>query len=656
LQQHYQRVVYAGRREYLVKQLEGHVEWTMAAPLWRQTGDPAIAQNRMKFRTPTILRFATDSFMDEFHNLLSTEPQRLNEYVAAPEAWNAPPNEPAPAPQKSGLALTLVRARNAAIQRLQARGSRVIGAPAPSSGPGRPRVLKLYQPVHQRYYMVATSLVCRMLGLPDRKIDAGVQEKASFVMRLLQPRAFADKIAPDPRDCDEFALVNKQWQRVTNPETLPDSEEKHALAPATYVEDDSRRRRLLVGLIPVGDRERLLQAVQPNPAGAAPLPPPVDARQMLLKTQVIGPLKNLEDTADAAVNAIKAPDPTQDPTQVKLTDEQEAAREASVPNILRSANDQIQQVSWYVLLDLARYFETYLNDLWLAIQKGDGSSLNSSLAPIWNRLSGITYSGKTMITALQKTYAAADLLESVKITYQTKTKDGSDGTAGWPAFLFPFYTVDAGGKHGLTGLSTSDDRAALEKQISDTLQALDPAPAKPLPPRVTTQARANPQGPVWFTVRCVLERPNCNALTPPLLSEPTAAFQLAAYFDPDAPARPIRIGMPIDTTPAGLSKFDKNTAFVMSDTLCGQVSKMSGMSFADLILSVLPFPFHKGLDGGGGKPCPDGGMVCSFSIPIITIVALILLIIFVKLLDIIFFWMPFFQICLPLPKFSAKDS
>jgi len=49
-------------------------------------------------------------------------------------------------------------------------------------------------------------------------------------------------------------------------------------------------------------------------------------------------------------------------------------------------------------------------------------------------------------------------------------------------------------------------------------------------------------------------------------------------------------------------------------------------------------------------------MVCSFSLPIITIVALILLIIFVKLLDIIFFWMPFFQICLPLPKFSAKDS
>jgi hypothetical protein len=127
-----------------------------------------------------------------------------------------------------------------------------------------------------------------------------------------------------------------------------------------------------------------------------------------------------------------------------------------------------------------------------------------------------------------------------------------------------------------------------------------------------------------------------------------------------ANSRPIRIGLPVDTTPAGLRKFDKNTAFIMSDTLCGQVAKMNGMSFADLIMSVLPFPLHKDLSTADMKPCGSGGtafgMVCSFSIPIITIVALILLIIFVKLLDIIFFWMPFFQICLPLPNFSAKES
>ncbi|MGZ4866286.1 MAG: hypothetical protein ACXV5R_00020 [Candidatus Angelobacter sp.] len=643
-----------------MKQLtEGHVEWTMAAPLWRQTGDPTVTENRVKFRTPTILRFATDTFMDEFHNLLSTEPQRLSEYVAAPEAWNAPPNEPVPSPQKSGLALVLTRARNRTVQRLQARGSRVIGASSTSSSTDGRRILKLYQPAHQRYYMVTTCLVCRMLGLPDRKIDAGAQEKASFVVRMLQPHSSADKIAPDPRDCDEFALVNKQWQSVSNPGTLINGEERHPLSPAAYIEDDLRKRRLLVGLIPVGDRERLIQAGQPNPAGADPLPSPVDTRQMLLKTQVIGPMKNLEDVADRTFAAFQPPDLTKNPKPAPLTSDQETARIAAIPSILRNGNDQIQQVSWYVLLDLARYFETNLNDLWQAVQGGDGSGLHDPLKPIWDVLSGATHAGMTMVTALQKAYAAATLLESARTTYQTQTTDGTDGTAGWPTFLFPFYTVDAAGKHGLPGLSTKDDRDAFETKITTAVQAIAPTPSQPLPPRLVAQANANPQGPVWFTVRCVLERPNCAALTPPLVSEPTIAFQLAGFFDPDAPARPIRIGLPIDTTPAGLRKFDKNTAFVMSDTLCGQVSKMGGMSFGDLIMSVLPFPFHQDLSGGGGKPCGNGisaGMVCSFSLPIITIVALILLVIFVKLLDIIFFWMPFFQICLPLPKFSAKDS
>ena len=39
---------------------------------------------------------------------------------------------------------------------------------------------------------------------------------------------------------------------------------------------------------------------------------------------------------------------------------------------------------------------------------------------------------------------------------------------------------------------------------------------------------------------------------PPVVSDPTQPFQLAGFFDPDAPARPIRIALPIDTSPAGL--------------------------------------------------------------------------------------------------------
>lgn len=617
--------------------METHVEWTTAAPLWQFTGDPSDPLTRRQFRSPAILRFATDSFMDDFLNLLKTEPERLYQFVAAPETWNTPATEPSAPANKSGMALALFRARNTAIRKLQARGARVLGQPS-TTGPGK--VLKLYQPSHGRFYLVATCLVCRVLGLPDRIIDAGAQEKATFVIRLLQPLSEASITNPDPSQCDEFALVNGTWQLLGDPTKLAAGEEQKPLSPAAYMADDQRSRRLLIGLVPVGDRERLLQAVQPAPKVGPLPPPPLDTRQVMLKTQVIQGLSAMDNIAQAglsdALGALNAKPPI-DPTDV-----------------VGVANNRIQELSYYTLLDLGQYFNTNVPTLGTAITNNSASGLSTPAEQaVWSTLTQTTDSGITLLKALQLAAGAAiaNQLESVTTPYQP-------GDPGWPAFQFQFYrTVYQSGPGGTLGSATTTaalDRKILEQQIVQALPAINPN--TPLPVRSIAQANSNPQQKVWFTIRCVLERPNCGALRPPLVSDPTAAFQLAAYFDPDAPSRPVRIGLPVDTTPAGLRKFDKNTAFVMSDVLCGQVSKMQGISFGDLVLSVLPFPFHSSLNTGDMKPCPGGGMVCSFSIPIITIVALILLIIFVKLLDIVFFWMPFFQICLPLPNFSAKES
>jgi hypothetical protein len=615
---------------------EGHVEWTMPAPLWQTVGDPSLADSRLRFRTPMLLRFATDTFMQDFLDLLNTDPHRLSDYLAVPETWSTPLAEPVPAAAKAGLALKLQQARNAAVARLQARGTPVIGASKSSSTAARP--LKLFQPAHGRFYMVSTCLVCRTVGLPDRRIDVSSQERATFVIRLLQPRASADPIQPDPTECDEFALVSGAWVAPPSPGSLAAGEEEKPLSSASYQETDGRARRLLVGLVPVGDRERLVQAQQPSPAGQPALPTPIDSRQMALKGSVIGPLKNLQDVADSAFAA--ANNPLSNPP---ATVDQQTA-------MFLRANDQIQQISWYILLDLARFFQNWIPDFWNAVQANPNApSVTGPQLTLWKALSQTTYNGLSLAQAMLNAFGASDSLESIKTTYQ------SASPAGWPTFQFAFYKATGTGTQGL--------RPNLSRDTFESLivNALPPTSVIPPPAqRAVAQANANVQGQVWFTIRCVLERPNCGALTPPFLSEPTAAFQMAPFFDPDAPARPIRIGLPIDTTPAGLRKFDRNTAFVMSDTLCGQVSKLSGTGFVDLVLSVLPFPFHKDLDAGGGAPCSSGGisfgMVCSFSIPIITICALILLIIFVKLLDIVFFWMPFFQICLPLPKFSAKEG
>ena len=100
--------------------------------------------------------------------------------------------------------------------------------------------------------------------------------------------------------------------------------------------------------------------------------------------------------------------------------------------------------------------------------------------------------------------------------------------------------------------------------------------------------------PGWFVIRCVYERPECGPSAPPVVSDPTPVFQLAGFFDPDAPARPIRIGLPMDVSPAGLRKFDKNTAFMMSDLLCGQVQGIAPGASARLDL------FGPYLSGGLG--------------------------------------------------------
>jgi hypothetical protein len=50
------------------------------------------------------------------------------------------------------------------------------------------------------------------------------------------------------------------------------------------------------------------------------------------------------------------------------------------------------------------------------------------------------------------------------------------------------------------------------------------------------------------------------------------------------------------------------------------------------------------------------GWICSFSIPIITICAFILLFVIVIALNLVFFWLPFFRICLPVPTLKGKSS
>lgn len=132
-----------------------------------------------------------------------------------------------------------------------------------------------------------------------------------------------------------------------------------------------------------------------------------------------------------------------------------------------------------------------------------------------------------------------------------------------------------------------------------------------------------------YVFRCVYQRTDCPHDRDSWVSLPTNPFHLAGFFDPDAPARPSRIALPFDTSPTGLRNFPRSVSVTLSKQLRGQMDRV------------------KGIDDINGGSTFDLGMLCSLSIPIITICALILLMIMVAILNIVFWWMPFFKICRP---------
>jgi hypothetical protein len=95
--------------------------------------------------------------------------------------------------------------------------------------------------------------------------------------------------------------------------------------------------------------------------------------------------------------------------------------------------------------------------------------------------------------------------------------------------------------------------------------------------------------------------------------------------------------LPIDTSLKGLRKFRKGVAFLMSDQLRKQMSQASNLN--DL------------LKGKAGTEEPFTlGEICSFSIPIITLCAFIVLMIFMLILNFVFWWLPLLRFCFPIIK------
>jgi hypothetical protein len=660
--------------------MERHsIVWTQPSPFWRETTHRLTGIGPTEFGQPAILRFITDNFMDDLMDVLATDPRRLGEYRVRPETWRGFVAPPAPLKPRKTFALPLQRL-GIARKNLRNGGATLPTKPPPDRTPDLPP-LKLYPPSAQRYYFVTSCLVCQTPGLPDRRVERAREERVGFLVRRLLPPG-KDTARPK-EEWEEHAWVQSpggnSWRKIAADKIAEaqEGEERLPMFALNFKEDDLRPRRLFAGLIPVGKREAYLGGgLSTN--GAASGVTVKTARKILFRKEIAEPWKALIARAANVVNQLNERGPG-DPDELAANEALQIATE----------RDQIQGISWLVLLDFDRFLREYLpgvharvhhatpaepltpaqDALFAALRSTTvGGTLSSRITPG----TGISLVASSLANALEQIAQFGPALESAEVPY---ARPGvlSGPRPNWPNFLFPLAdpelpneapplvslsslpsTLTPDEQEELAGAADPIDK--LTALVVRALPATPPASEPAVPPSAITPANAL-EG--WFVLRCVYERPACGPLHDDVISQPTEPFQLAGFFDPDAPARPIRIGLPLDISPAGLRKFDKNTAFVMSDMLCGQLKRFKGVTLGNLVRSVLPFPLHKDLSLSGGEACVGAnsnpiGTLCSLSIPIITICALILLIIIVSLLDMIFRWLPFFIVCFPIPGLKGK--
>lgn len=505
------------------------IDWLKPSPLWRL--DEGGFRQPDFFR-PAVVELRTDDFVEE-----------LFAAVGAPD----------PAPLEA-----LIR-------------TSVNGAP-----------LKLFQPVHGRFYMVCASLCCRIPGFPDRVVASGDGESTFFVLRR--------RI-----DGQEYAWVGPQggrnWQSLEGqPRRILPDEERLPMSETTA----GNERLLQFGYLPVSSSETYKV---PAAALAEEGGPPPDLRVEELGSRFTEPLTG-------------PPDP--------IT----GVPDLSTATIQLARDDIARTLSVYLLLEAWEYLQEYLPDVAL-ILRGDPD---------------------VVLTAPKQAekQALLDLLDTLPLGGSLRLADALGEVARQRDTLNQAGGIEGDADLGAAGFNANYNLKEHTPSLADLLDLLDAVRAA-LPDELplVELPKLPPRDDSELVVRLVYERGQCD---PPrqYVSLPTPPLRLATFFDPDAPARLVRLPTPADVSIAGLRRFKKGVSFMMSEAMQRKVEGLRGKE-RDLLdddSTTLNEPF--GI-----------AFICSFSIQIIFIISFFLLLMFAFILNIVFWWMVFFRICFPIPRSLA---
>jgi hypothetical protein len=573
----------------------GHDEvlWLAPSPLWEDgslgAGEPAIEQ-------PRLVELTSDQFVDELLAFLSGDD----------------PGGEGPA----GL-----------------------GDHGPADGSGiSDDPLVLYQPMHQRFYFVVGSLVCRRIGLPDRGVTAR-GETVSFVVRRL-----ATRTGPDGAEVTvEQAWFPKSsmWIDVGDPTELVPGEEQHPMQAAPVDApvatgaaahllglDEPGRRQLHFGYVPVAGRTNKPAALSDAAASAAlqasdsGAGPGDDPRLMAFRLRV---QLAWDDLAGRKDTVEKLPGDT--PAAFDRDDVRYALFEPSL----------------FVLLELLGWLDTYLPSVGRALIDG------ATLAP-GSKREQLRAALDIQIVAddadQRLGQALAELADEEKDYLRLLVGDESVGrppkTYDVTAPLDAYAEYEPALKDhlkSLAGLSKANGGLVHQALVEEDADAEGTGALAQVPPELSGMIVARPLDAAQLDDRLVLRLVYEHEPCRPVLSKPSVVLRFAGVHDPDAPARKVRIQIP---DPVNMRRFNRGIAIEMPPNL------------RKILDGVTPKLLKEEPLGPGGDW--GIGMICSFSFQIFMVLGFIIAFIFLILLNIAFWWLAFIKICFPIPVRKSQGG
>jgi len=492
---------------------------------------------------------------------------------------------------------------------------------------GKEPVLRL--PLHRAFHLVSCEVICDRIGAPA--LDPEKIVSAGFVIRRLRNGGEQAWIVQDGealgwqdaetelRDPDLQKRLSAAGIRRKSEDALAFSgEEAYPLHSLKTQDTNGKTHTLLFGYVPLGgfyySREPAAQLFdsedQQKTAAvvAASLPWPFGQRKPYSKDW----LPEYEKPVEQGV-----------PTKAffELLRLWVNRYHLGEPGI--SENDELEQLA---------------ENLWFYDDAGLPSGLHQER---FNPLSENWFSGyrkQSLLAYLQACFAQADDNPLVKwIAQQEKAIDKAGGLPQFNQFA-PLPRANGEGSIALTLRMQENQVDAVRDLLGKRYAEQTLQNVKEIPLPKFTQNAAD-----LYQILPFVRTKNdcgCEVIHWGEAGSRSVGFRVAAPLDPEA-SRPALIQMPsLGDLRRGLAKGAAMITPADTFDLMNKLKLSKGAS-ADAV------PEDTSGDGLGIQ------WICSFSLPVITLVAMILLMIMISLLNILFFWMPWVRICLPFPKMKG---